>query len=176
MTTNLEKLLILLTLVILKFSHSVNSANLLNSNSQNINNNAYVNARIQCEYKDLDGESLILNCTLTNGQSTNNLNNNNNNNLNTINNNIDLSSENTLNSGQSLSNSLNVKVGLDRQWRTPWESLSINLNIITTLIWRRSRLSELGEWAFKDLNYLNASISATINYKLLVLIHSIVLN
>lgn len=154
MTTNLEKLLILLTLVILKFSHSVNSANLLNSNSQNINNNAYVNARIQCEYKDLDGESLILNCTLTNGQSTNNLNNNNNNNLNTINNNIDLSSENTLNSGQSLSNSLNVKVGLDRQWRTPWESLSINLNIITTLIWRRSRLSELGEWAFKDLNYL----------------------
>lgn len=153
----------LLFVFILTLNHSVHSANLLNSNSQNSNsnnnnNNAYVNARIQCEYKDLDGESLILNCTLTNGQSANNLNNNNvnniNSNLNPINNNLDLSSENHLNSGQSLSNSLNVKVGLDRQWRTPWESLSINLNIITTLIWRRSRLSELGEWAFKDLNYL----------------------
>jgi hypothetical protein len=134
-----KKLQILIILIILTIQ-KIYTANLLNSNS--ISNN-----RIQCEYKDLDGESLILNCTITNGLQTNNVNNNNN---------IDISSETSSlnqNTGQS-SNSASIKVGTDRQWRTPWESLSINHNIISTLIWRRSRLTDLGEWSFKDLNYL----------------------
>jgi Leucine-rich repeat (LRR) protein len=41
---------------------------------------------------------------------------------------------------------------MERHWRTPWESLSINHNIIRTVIWRNSRLSEIGDYAFKDLN------------------------
>ena len=130
-------------LILIYLIQIAHTANLLNTNN-------LANARIQCEYKDLDGESLILNCTLTNNHLTSNANNPSNSQSNT---NIDTDSINS-NSGQSISNSLNVKVGLDRQWRTPWESLSINHNIITTLIWRRSRLSELGEYAFKDLNYL----------------------
>lgn len=122
-----------------------------------LNSNNLVNARIQCEYKDLDGESLILNCTLTNGLTSSSL-------LNSNVNTLGGASANDLNSDllaqansggqQTVSNSLNIKVGSDHNWRTPWESLSINHNIITSLIWRKSRLNDLGEWAFKDLNYL----------------------
>lgn len=51
----------------------------------------------------------------------------------------------------SSSSQLNIRVGMERHWRTPWESLSINHNIIRTLIWRHSRLAEIGPYAFKDL-------------------------
>jgi len=57
-------------------------------------------------------------------------------------------------SGSSGGSSLNIRVGLEKSWRTPWESLNINHNIIRTFIWKHSRLSELGEFAFKDLNYV----------------------
>lgn len=49
---------------------------------------------------------------------------------------------------------MNIRVGLDKNWRTPWESLSVNHNIIRTFLWRHSKLSELGPHAFKDLYYL----------------------
>jgi Leucine-rich repeat (LRR) protein len=67
-------------------------------------------------------------------------------------NNVDLSDRGG--SGVAASNALNVKVGLDKSWRTPWESLTINHNIIRTLIWSNSKLAELGEHAFKDLSFL----------------------
>lgn len=106
-----------------------------------------LNARIQCEFKDKEFDSLILNCTLVNTPTQ------------------DLSSSQTsssilLNDAQPVSSqstslqSLNIRVGLDQYWRTPWESLPINHNIIKTLIWRNSKLTDLGEFAFKDLNSL----------------------
>ena len=143
--------------------------------SNGLNSNGGLNARIQCEYKDKDGDSLILNCTLVTGGlsagSTGSLNSINMNNLKNSNANgldtagISINSLSGLDSSiagsnlnvisaSSSSNGVNLRVGLDKHWRTPWESLSINHNIIRTFIWRHSKLSELGEHAFKDLHYL----------------------
>jgi hypothetical protein len=58
------------------------------------------------------------------------------------------------NMGAQSSAGVSIRVGLDKSWRTPWESLSINHNIIRTFIWRNSKLSDLGEFAFKDLSFL----------------------
>jgi hypothetical protein len=113
----------------------------------------YTNSRIQCEYRDRNGESLILNCTLVTGSSSSLNSGSSNPNSNEL-----LAVSPNLNSGESsgipASNSMNIKVGMDRSWRTPWESLTINHNIIRTLIWSNSRLAELGDHAFKDLNFL----------------------
>ena len=51
-------------LVLILLAHMCSSLS-----SQSVNN-AYLNARIQCEYKDQDGDSLILNCTLFTGVPT----------------------------------------------------------------------------------------------------------
>ena len=83
--------------------------------------------RIQCEYKDNNGESLLLNCTL-----------------------IGIENGNVV--GVS---TVDQRIGYDDKWRTPWESLAINHDIIRTLQWRHSKIIELGEFAFKDLNYLD---------------------
>jgi len=135
-------------------------------NSGSVTNNLLLNARIQCEYKDKDGDSLILNCTLFTGLPGININglNLNQGSKNQDNSGISINSLNTngetnLNIGgssgiSSSSNGVNIRVGLDKNWRTPWESLSINHNIIRTFIWRNNKLSELGTHAFKDLHYL----------------------
>lgn len=98
-----------------------------------------INARLQCEYKDNDGDSLILNCTLTNGF------------VNGQESGFLLNADSTQSSPIQ---SLNLRIGLETNWRTPWESLSINPNIIRTLIWQNSKLSEMGQYSFKDLKYL----------------------
>lgn len=101
----------------------------------------YSGSRIQCEYRDRNGDSLILNCTLMTGQLSP----------------VSDSSGSVMvdsASGASSSSSLNLKVGMESAWRTPWESLTINHNIIRSLIWTNSRLAELGEYAFKDLQFL----------------------
>lgn len=98
-----------------------------------------LNARLHCEYKDHDGDSLVLNCTLINGI------------VNGQEAGVLINSES---SQSSTTQSLNLRVGLESNWRTPWESLSINLNIIRTIIWRNSKLSEMGQYSFKDLRYL----------------------
>ncbi len=129
------------------------------SGNSGVMNNNLLNARIQCEYKDKDGDSLILNCTLFTGlPNINSLN------LNQANknqdtsgisiNSLNINGESNLGGISSSSNGVNIRVGLDKNWRTPWESLSINHNIIRTFIWRSSKLSELGIYAFKDLYYL----------------------
>jgi hypothetical protein len=144
-------LITLMELFTLAFSQSGNSGAL--------NNNLLINARIQCEYKDKDGESLILNCTLFTGlPNINSLNMNQaNKNQDTSGisiNSLNINGESNLGGISSSSNGVNIRVGLDKNWRTPWESLSINHNIIRTFIWRSSKLSELGNYAFKDLYYL----------------------
>jgi Leucine-rich repeat (LRR) protein len=115
----------------------------------------YVSSRIQCEYRDKNGDSLILNCTLVTGQlSQSQQPSDQSPSSSILVNNIDLSGGGSGGGMVSASNSLNVKAGLEKTWRTPWESLTINHNIIRTLIWSNSKLAELGEFAFKDLNFL----------------------
>ena len=138
----------------------------LNTINTNINANVNLNevARVKCEYRQtVDEDSLVLNCSLLAGSvlsASANL-------LSNSMNQIDMNGMSFITNGNvggqldsssagSSSGNLNIRVGLDRAWRTPWESLSINLNIIRSLIWRRSKLSELGEFAFKDLNYLQS--------------------
>lgn len=142
--------------------------NLIRANSNLNTAGVLLNARIQCEYKDKDGDSLVLNCTLITGQSMSSNSLNNNANINTNTNSLDTSgvSINSLGIGGDVQNSpgnmgsaqssagVSIRVGLDKSWRTPWESLSINHNIIRTFIWRNSKLSDLGEYAFKDLSFL----------------------
>lgn len=108
---------------------------------QNYNNDQ---ARIKCDYRqNIDGDSLVLNCTLLTGSSISNG-----------------RLPNQINDGGSGKGTSvgpagsNIRIGIEKAWRTPWESISINHNIIRTLIWAHSRLSELGEFAFKDLNYV----------------------
>lgn len=116
-------------------------------------------ARIQCEYRDSDGDSLILNCTLVTGLSPPGLDSS------VVGgvlvNSLEQSGGVGLQSGggggggsgsSSSTAHLNIRVGMDRHWRTPWESLMINHNIIRTLIWRNSRLADIGPHTFKDLN------------------------
>jgi Leucine-rich repeat (LRR) protein len=124
----------------------------------NIVTGLYVSSRIQCEYRDKNGDSLILNCTLVTGQVSSQplppqsaSSSDQSPSSSILVNNIDLSGGG---SGSSASSSLNIKVGMDKWWRTPWEGLTINHNIIRTLIWSNSKLAELGEFAFKDLNFL----------------------
>lgn len=116
-------------------------------------------ARIQCEYRDKDGDSLILNCTLITGSMLLNpivdssvvagvLVNSLDHHQHTI---TGSSSAGSSSAGSSSASNLNIRVGMERHWRTPWESLSINHNIIRTLIWRNSRLADIGSYAFKDL-------------------------
>jgi hypothetical protein len=107
-------------------------------------NNAVNVVRHQCEYKQGIAEFLLLNCslahTLINGLV------------------IPSNSPNIPDSPNSISINSNVdtiKVGTDSSWRSPWDSITVNFNIVRTLIWRNSRLSELGEYTFKDLTYLN---------------------
>ena len=120
----------------------------------------YLSSRIQCEYRDKNGDSLILNCTLVTGQQSNSqqqsqsASSNESPSSSILINNIDLSASSSSSSSVAASSTLHIKVGIDRSWRTPWESLTINHNIIRTLIWSNSRLAELGEFAFKDLNFL----------------------
>lgn len=92
-------------------------------------------ARIKCDYRqNIDGDSLVLNCTLLTGS---------------------LSLPSKANEGTSVGTAgSNLRIGIEKAWRTPWESISINHNIIRTFIWANSRLSELGQFAFKDLNYV----------------------
>jgi hypothetical protein len=101
-------------------------------------------ARIKCNYRqNIDGDSLVLNCTLVTGSAASSG-----------------QFANQLNDGGSGKGTsvgpagANIRIGMDKPWRTPWESISINHNIIRTLTWAHSRLSELGEYAFKDLNYV----------------------
>ncbi|RNA34933.1 leucine-rich repeat-containing 24-like [Brachionus plicatilis] len=95
---------------------------------------------LQCEHKVHDGDSLILNCTLWSGH------------INTANG----AESAVLISGESATSlqSVNLRVGLDSKWTSPWHSLSINPSIVQTVIWRHSRLSEMGEYTFKELTYL----------------------
>jgi hypothetical protein len=150
-------LIIITELTSLVITHNGNSAN-----GVGINSNLLLNTRIQCEFKDKDSDSLILNCTLSTGLS----------NINSLNMNqgkkhqeisgilvnpLNANGESNLESNSGIpssTNGVNIRVGLDKNWRTPWESLSINHNIIRTFIWRNSKLSELGSFAFKDLYYL----------------------
>lgn len=53
--------------------------------------------------------------------------------------------------GPGSSSHLSIRVGIDKHWPTPWEQLYINRNIIRTVIWRNSRLTEIGPYAFKEL-------------------------
>lgn len=119
-------------------------------------------ARIQCEYRDIDGDSLILNCTLVTGLSPPGLDSSVIggvlvNSLEQFGGGGGVGQQNGGGGGSSSSSSsstahLNIRVGMDRHWRTPWESLMINHNIIRTLIWRNSRLADIGPHTFKDLN------------------------
>lgn len=115
-------------------------------------------ARIKCEYRqNVDGDSLVLNCSLLTGSAS--LANNPNqisdmNGMSFITNGNVGSVGSAHGSLSSSSSSLNIRVGIESNWRTPWESLNINHNIIRKLIWKNSRLAELGEFAFKDLDYI----------------------
>jgi hypothetical protein len=147
-----------------------------------------ISARIKCEYKNIDGESLVLNCTLISSGTLSTLNTMplgmNRKNLATSGSMstdsiitvgtgnsqpIGISQSgasqgrplvgtingNNLNVGQS-HHGVTLRIGLEKHWRTPWEPLTVNHNIIRKLYWRSSRISELGRFAFKDLNYLQS--------------------
>lgn len=109
-------------------------------------------ARIKCEYRQsIAGDSLVLNCTLltgiqTSGQQTND------NGMSFIANGNVGSSNGAI--GGTSGSSLNIRVGVESGWRSPWESLNINHRIIRNFVWRQSRLTELGQFAFKDLDYI----------------------
>jgi len=107
-------------------------------------------ARIKCEYRqNIDGDSLVLNCTLITGLSSLG-----GSQISDQNGMSFIANGNVGSVGNAGGSSLNIRAGLDKSWRTPWESLNINHNIIRTVIWKNSRLAELGEFAFKDLNYV----------------------
>lgn len=129
--------------------HAIESASMQYSNEV---------ARIKCEYnQNVDGDSLVLNCSLLTGTASL---------ANSPNQISDMNGMSFITNGHvgstgpesstdsTLSSNLNIRVGVERSWRTPWESLSINHNIIRTFIWKKSRLSEMGQFSFKDLNYI----------------------
>lgn len=145
----------LTTLVVLLASLPLLRGQLLNGASSGSSSSAST-ARIQCEYRDKDGDSLILNCTLVTGMSSPMLD------PSVVAgvlvNSLEQSQQQQLQpsaaaaiAASSSAAHLNIRVGMERHWRTPWESLSINHNIIRTLIWRNSRLADIGPYAFKDL-------------------------
>ena len=46
------------------------------------------------------------------------------------------------------------KVGLTPEWKTPWDEIQLNYDIIKNFIWKSSRISYIGEYTFKELTYL----------------------
>jgi hypothetical protein len=132
-------------ILILVLTTQVKLQSILNSN------NLLLYSRMICDYKDKDGQnevSIILNCSLSNNPSSSS----------GINSNLNTNLDSFINGGQidsSISSTSTLfRLGFDKSWRPPWESIIVNNLLIKHLIWRNSRLSELGEYAFKDLTEL----------------------
>ena len=110
---------------------------------------AVTGGRIQCDYKDDDGESLILNCTLISTQQQQ-----------AQQQQQQQQQQPSMSSAAASSIALTeshgagLRIGMERAWRTPWESLAINTNIVRTLVWRHARLALLGPFSFRDLNFV----------------------